>query len=66
MQAIEKDGAVVQVLRARRQVILDNIRDNDELGVQYQMVMQLLFAFKFFSPVVFVILLILCPAGNRS
>ncbi|KAI5684405.1 hypothetical protein M9H77_05633 [Catharanthus roseus] len=36
-QAIEKDGAVVQVLRARRQVILDNIRDNDELGVQYQM-----------------------------
>lgn len=66
MQAIEKDGAVVQVLRARRQVILDNIRDNDELGVQYQMVMHLLFAFKFFSPVVFVILLILCPAGNRS
>ncbi|CAN4083097.1 unnamed protein product [Withania somnifera] len=30
--AVEKDGAVVQALRARRQVILDNIRDNDELS----------------------------------
>ncbi|CDP02664.1 unnamed protein product [Coffea canephora] len=36
-QEIEKDGAVVQALRQRRQVILDNIRDNDELGVHYQM-----------------------------
>ncbi|KAL2522619.1 P-loop containing nucleoside triphosphate hydrolase superfamily protein [Forsythia ovata] len=35
-QAIEKDGAVVLALQARRQVILDNIRDNDELGVSYQ------------------------------
>ncbi|KAL6961243.1 Kinesin-like protein KIN-8B [Sarracenia purpurea var. burkii] len=35
-QSIEKDGAVVQALRARRQVILDNIRDNDEAGVNYQ------------------------------
>ncbi|XP_059624512.1 kinesin-like protein KIN-8B isoform X2 [Cornus florida] len=35
-QAIEKDGAAVQALRARRQVILDNIRDNDEAGVQYR------------------------------
>ncbi|CAK9150596.1 unnamed protein product [Ilex paraguariensis] len=35
-QAIEKDGAVVQALGARRQVVLDNIRDNDELGVNYQ------------------------------
>ncbi|XP_047315459.1 kinesin-like protein KIN-8B [Impatiens glandulifera] len=34
-QAIEKDGAVVQALRARRQIILDNIRDNDETGVSY-------------------------------
>uniref|UniRef100_A0A5B7ABF9 Kinesin-like protein n=1 Tax=Davidia involucrata TaxID=16924 RepID=A0A5B7ABF9_DAVIN len=34
-QAIEKDGAVVQALRARQQVILDNIRDNDEAGVNY-------------------------------
>lgn len=35
-QAIEKDGSVVEALRARRQVILDNIRDNDEAGVNYQ------------------------------
>ncbi|KAI3462631.1 hypothetical protein Pfo_019294 [Paulownia fortunei] len=35
-QVIENDGAVVQALQARRQVILDNIRDNDELGVGYQ------------------------------
>ncbi|GLU20197.1 hypothetical protein SLE2022_364080 [Rubroshorea leprosula] len=35
-QAIEKDGAVVEALRARRQDILDNIRDNDEAGVNYQ------------------------------
>ncbi|THG12138.1 kinesin-like protein KIN-8B isoform X1 [Camellia sinensis] len=34
-QAIEKDGALVQALRGRRQVILDNIRDNDEAGVNY-------------------------------
>ncbi|KAA8531497.1 hypothetical protein F0562_006150 [Nyssa sinensis] len=35
-QATVKDGAVVQALRGRRQVILDNIRDNDEAGVNYQ------------------------------
>ncbi|XP_031095873.1 kinesin-like protein KIN-8B isoform X1 [Ipomoea triloba] len=35
-QTIESRGAVVQALRSRRQVILDNIRDNDELGVKYQ------------------------------
>lgn len=31
-----EDGPVVQALQARRQVILDNIRDNDEHGVSYQ------------------------------
>ncbi|PON48689.1 Kinesin-like protein [Parasponia andersonii] len=35
-QAIEKDGSVVEALRLRRQVILDNIRENDEAGVNYQ------------------------------
>ncbi|CAN6450023.1 unnamed protein product [Victoria cruziana] len=35
-QATEKDEAVVQALRSRRQVILDNIRDNDEAGSGYQ------------------------------
>ncbi|KAK9097058.1 hypothetical protein Sjap_022555 [Stephania japonica] len=35
-QVIEKDGAVIQALRSRRQVILDNIRDNDEAGVNYK------------------------------
>ncbi|XVF59173.1 hypothetical protein PTKIN_Ptkin07bG0254300 [Pterospermum kingtungense] len=35
-QVSEKDGAVVEALRARRQDILDNIRDNDEAGVNYQ------------------------------
>ncbi|KAF5454311.1 hypothetical protein F2P56_023986 [Juglans regia] len=35
-QVTGKDGAVVEALRARRQVILDNIRDNDEAGVNYQ------------------------------
>ncbi|KAK6923894.1 Kinesin motor domain [Dillenia turbinata] len=35
-QVIERDGTVVQALRARRQVVLDNIRDNDEAGVNYQ------------------------------
>ncbi|XP_073294029.1 kinesin-like protein KIN-8B isoform X1 [Primulina huaijiensis] len=35
-QVIENEGAVVQALQSRRQVILDNIRDNDELGVNYQ------------------------------
>lgn len=35
-QAIGKDGPVVDALRARLQVILDNIRDNDEAGVNYQ------------------------------
>nr|GMD55177.1 kinesin-like protein KIN-8B isoform X1 [Ipomoea batatas] len=32
----QREGAVVLALRARRQIILDNIRDNDELGVNYQ------------------------------
>ncbi|XP_017969846.1 PREDICTED: kinesin-like protein KIF19 [Theobroma cacao] len=35
-QATENDGTVVEVLRVRRQDILDNIRDNDEAGVSYQ------------------------------
>ncbi|XP_051117910.1 kinesin-like protein KIN-8B [Andrographis paniculata] len=35
-QVSENDGAVLQALQARRQVILDNIRDNDELGVTYK------------------------------
>ncbi|XP_010271540.1 PREDICTED: kinesin-like protein KIN-8B isoform X2 [Nelumbo nucifera] len=34
-QVIEKDGTIVQALRERRQVILDNIRDNDEAGASY-------------------------------
>lgn len=38
-QAIEKDGTVVDALRARRQLILDNIRDNDEAGINYRKVM---------------------------
>ncbi|KAF2283838.1 hypothetical protein GH714_016414 [Hevea brasiliensis] len=33
LQAIEKEGAFVESLKARRQVILDNIRDNDEAGI---------------------------------
>ncbi|XP_076932544.1 kinesin-like protein KIN-8B isoform X1 [Bidens hawaiensis] len=35
-QAIENDGTVVQALMLRRQLVLDNIRDNDETGVIYQ------------------------------
>ncbi|GAB2283040.1 Kinesin-like protein KIN-8B [Dionaea muscipula] len=35
-QVSERVGVVVKTLRARRQVILDNIRDNDEAGVHYQ------------------------------
>ncbi|XP_038881855.1 kinesin-like protein KIN-8B isoform X1 [Benincasa hispida] len=35
-QAIEIDGAIVEDLIARRLVILDNIRDNDEAGINYQ------------------------------
>ncbi|KAJ4714630.1 Kinesin-like protein [Melia azedarach] len=35
-QTSENDEAVVEALRARRQVILDNIRENDETGVNYQ------------------------------
>ncbi|XP_073014172.1 kinesin-like protein KIN-8B, partial [Typha latifolia] len=34
-QVVEKYGTVVQALRSRRQVILDNIRDNDEAGAGY-------------------------------
>ncbi|KAI5325078.1 PREDICTED: kinesin [Prunus dulcis] len=36
-QAIGKDGEVLEVMRTRRQVILDNIRENDEAGVNYHM-----------------------------
>ncbi|KAK1383143.1 Kinesin-like protein KIN-8B [Heracleum sosnowskyi] len=35
-QGTESDGAIVQALGSRRQVILDNIRDNDEADVNYQ------------------------------
>lgn len=35
-QAIENDGTVVRALILRRQLVLDNIRDNDETGVIYQ------------------------------
>ncbi|XP_068656248.1 kinesin-like protein KIN-8B [Aristolochia californica] len=35
-QVGEKDDAVVQTLRLKRQVILDNIRDNDEAGTNYK------------------------------
>lgn len=35
-QVIENDGTVVQALVLRRQLVLDNIRDNDETGVIYQ------------------------------
>ncbi|KAI3991609.1 hypothetical protein MKX01_009651, partial [Papaver californicum] len=35
-RVIRKDGAVVQALRLRRQNILDNIRDNDDTGANYQ------------------------------
>ncbi|XP_026659921.2 kinesin-like protein KIN-8B isoform X3 [Phoenix dactylifera] len=35
-EVVEKDGTVVQALRSRRQVILDNIRDNDEAGTGYK------------------------------
>lgn len=35
-QAIENDGTVVKALVLRRQLVLDNIRDNDETGVIYQ------------------------------
>lgn len=47
LQVIESDGPVVQALQARRQVILDNIRDNDELGVSYQKVVPLIVACAF-------------------
>ncbi|XP_043709084.1 kinesin-like protein KIN-8B [Telopea speciosissima] len=35
-QAIEKDGEVVLALSERRQLILNNIRDNNEIGSDYQ------------------------------
>lgn len=38
-QVIERDGTVVHALRSRRQIILDNIRDNDEAGTGYQKVL---------------------------
>ncbi|WCJ32055.1 P-loop containing nucleoside triphosphate hydrolases superfamily protein [Euphorbia peplus] len=34
--AEQQEGSVVEALRVRRQVILDNIRDNDEAGVNYK------------------------------
>ena len=34
----EKDYTVLQALTSRRQVILDNIRDNDEAGAGYKKV----------------------------
>ncbi|CAN6542043.1 unnamed protein product [Malus baccata var. baccata] len=34
-QAIGNDGEILEAMRTRRQVILDNIRDNDEAGVNY-------------------------------
>lgn len=37
-QAIGKDGEILEAMRTRQQVILDNIRDNDEAGVNYHMV----------------------------
>uniref|UniRef100_A0A0E0GUE3 Kinesin-like protein n=1 Tax=Oryza nivara TaxID=4536 RepID=A0A0E0GUE3_ORYNI len=35
-QVKDKDSAVLQALTSRRQVILDNIRDNDEAGAGYR------------------------------
>ncbi|OAY73803.1 Kinesin-like protein KIF19, partial [Ananas comosus] len=35
-QVQEKDGTVLQALKSRRQLILDNIRDNDEAGAGYK------------------------------
>lgn len=35
-QAIESEGIAVKNLRERRLIILDNIRDNDEAGADYQ------------------------------
>ncbi|KAK9749682.1 hypothetical protein RND81_02G143200 [Saponaria officinalis] len=35
-QAIEIEGVVVKKLRERRKIILDNIRDNDEVGADYK------------------------------
>ncbi|XP_058069556.1 kinesin-like protein KIN-8B isoform X2 [Magnolia sinica] len=40
-QAIKKDEAALQSLRSRRQVILDNIRDNDETEDSYQQEIEL-------------------------
>ncbi|KAB2617620.1 kinesin-like protein KIF19 [Pyrus ussuriensis x Pyrus communis] len=36
-QAIGNDSEILEAMRMRRQVILDNIRDNDEAGVNYHM-----------------------------
>lgn len=67
MQSIEKDGAVVQMLRSRRQVVLDNIRDNDELGVHYQTVMHLLrLLCVYFFSVIARYITDFMSAGNRS
>ncbi|CAN1184371.1 Kinesin-like protein KIN-8B [Linum perenne] len=35
-QTVEKEGRAVDALRSRRRIILDNIRDNEEAGVNYQ------------------------------
>lgn len=41
-QAIGKDDTVVEALKSRRQIILDNIRENDEAGINYQKVIFLI------------------------
>lgn len=41
-QAIGKDDTVVEALKSRRQIILDNIRENDEAGINYQKVIFLM------------------------
>lgn len=57
----------MQMLRSRRQVVLDNIRDNDELGVHYQTVMHLLLLLcvHFFS-VIALYITDFMSTGNRS
>lgn len=38
IQVKEMDSTVLQSLTSRRQIILDNIRDNDEAGAGYRKV----------------------------
>lgn len=57
----------MQMLRSRRQVVLDNIRDNDELGVHYQTVMHLLLLLcVYFFSVIARYITDFMSAGNRS